>query len=242
MLEQDPESRTARLTFSLQKLQSAVATHPTPSIHHHLALALARPGASQDLQEAIVHARSAVEGDASEIRHWHLLGLLLAANGDWRAAKGVLEFGIDAAEAELGDDDSDHRPQSDHANGNSNNLSIRDFATVNSAPVPNGEPTVNGHSTEIVERIGPILNPEDTTIPRSDQLLQSSMDHPNSSRHERFEYALQTRMTLLALTEHVEGAEGVGDKWLEVFQWFREKRGVNADDRKSSELSLAVTM
>ena len=199
---------------------------------------MARPGPSQDLQEAIVHARSAVEEDASEVRHWHLLGLLLAATGDWRAAKGVLEFGIDAAEAELTDPESDSQPNSEHPNSNpNNNLSIRDFATVNSTSAPhvngNGGPAVNGHSTEVPEPVGPILSVEDTTIPPSSQLLQSSADHPNSSRHERFEHALQTRMTLLALTEHVEGAEGVGDKWLEVFQWFREKWGVNADDRKS---------
>ena len=72
-------------------LTASLETHPTASTHHHLALAYLRPGSSQDLQEAIVHARAAVEAESGESRHWHLLGLLLTATGDWRAAKEVLD-------------------------------------------------------------------------------------------------------------------------------------------------------
>lgn len=43
-------------------------------------------------------ARAAVEDDADEIRHWHLLGLLLSANGEWEKAASVLEVGAELDE------------------------------------------------------------------------------------------------------------------------------------------------
>ncbi|CAL1702635.1 unnamed protein product [Somion occarium] len=231
--EHEPLARNAHLAHSLERLLSAVGTYPAPSIYHHLALALCRPGPSHNLQDAIVYARSAVEGDASEIRHWHLLGLLLTATGDWRAAKAVLEFGIDVAEGDLRDDDGNPQPVAEQTNGTVN---IRDFATVSSRSSNYVETSrqTNGHANGATERLGTVLSPDVTSIPPSAELLQPPIDRPPSTRHERFEYALQTRMTLLALCEYVQGAEGVGDKWLEVFQWFREKRGVNVDDRRRS--------
>ncbi|KAL4247865.1 hypothetical protein ABKN59_007479 [Abortiporus biennis] len=237
--EQDPFTRTTRLSHTLSLLQCAVGTYPSPSIYHHLALALARPGPSQNLQDAIVHARSAVEGDPSEVRHWHLLGLLLAATGDWTAARGVLEFGVEAGEGDA--DDDDHDPMESQR---SPGLNIKDFAT--------SEPKVNGTNRTTVMNgadsstasfiIGSVIDPEATEIPPSASLLQSYVDRPPSSGYDRFEYVLQTRMTQLALTEFVEGAEGVGEKWLEVFQWFREKRGVNVDDRRMSIDSRRVSV
>ncbi|TCD70384.1 hypothetical protein EIP91_003737 [Steccherinum ochraceum] len=236
--EQDPLTREARLSESLNLLTSAVGTYPTPSSQHHLALALCKPGPSQNLQLAIEHARASVEGDPSEVRHWHLLGLILAITEDWTAAKSVLEFGVGAGEAELtGDDDTPQSPPGQSS------INIRDFASTEHLH-ENGLP--NGHSTApnsagSSHPIGTILDPHDSSIPSSDTLLQPTGDRPHPSRHERFEYALQVRMTQLALTEMVAGAEGVSDKWLDVFHWFREKRGVNVDDRRMSIDSRRVS-
>lgn len=240
-LEQDPLTRDKRLQNALTLLRTAVGTFPSPSIYHHLALALSRPGESQDIGEAIVHARSAVEGDSTEVRHWHLLGLLLAANGDWQAAKGVLEFGVEAGEVDLEDEEGgEPGPSSVGPALISNGLNIRDFAKSG--------PQVNGIQTEVQTpasetpstppaHLGTLLDAGVVEVPPSASLLRPYSDRPPSSRNDKFEYALQTRMTQLALTEYVEGAEGVGEKWLEVFQWFREKRGVNVDDRKPNYFS-----
>lgn len=186
------------------------------------------------MNEAIIHARSAVEGDSGEVRHWHLLGLLLAATGDWQAAKGVLEFGVEAGEADLEEDEEE--PSSlERQESVPNGLSIRDFATYNRQPngVEHEESSPVSETPSVPPvHLGTLLDSGVLEIPPSASLLRPYSDRPPSSRNDRFEYALQTRMTQLALTEFVEGAEGVGEKWLEVFQWFREKRGVNVDDRK----------
>ncbi|KAI0072606.1 hypothetical protein K474DRAFT_1711463 [Panus rudis PR-1116 ss-1] len=239
--EQNPLTRTTRLNHALQLFNTAVGTYPSPSIHHHLALALSRPGPWQNLQEAIVHARSAVEGDSNEARHWHLLGLLLAATGDWRAAKAVLELGIEAAEADLSDDDDDVPASStteQHGNGTVN---VKDYATVHGT-AENGGDGDAASAQATPQHLGTVLDSETKEIPPSASLLLPPSDRPASTRYQRFEYALQTRMTLLALTEYVEGAEGVGEKWLEVFHWFREKRGVNVDDRRKSIDSRRVSL
>ena len=98
MLERDPHRRPQHLQKTLSSLHSSLETFPTPSVYHHLALAYARPSPAQDIQEAIKHARAAVEGDPMEIRHWHLLALLLTTSGDWKAARAVLEIGANTCE------------------------------------------------------------------------------------------------------------------------------------------------
>ena len=181
---------------------------------------------------AIEHARAAVEADSNEIRHWHLLGLLLAATGDWQASKSVLEIGIGIAEADLAEDEPRSRGTYE-GNGSVNVLTIKDFAQASGHSANGGAVNgVNGHAglsngTQH-ETIIPLAAKE---IPPSSTLLQSLGDRLPSNRQERFEYALQARMTQLALTEFVEGGEAVGDKWLEVFHWFREKRPAALDDR-----------
>lgn len=181
------------------------------------------------MESSIEHARSAVEADPNEVRHWHLLGLLLAATGDWRAAKGVLEVGIGMAEADL--TESDRTP----ADGIAGGISIRDFGRGTMSNGVDHSHGVNGHSASHQPNghsISATIVPANATvIPSSSCLLQPVKDRPAPTRQESFEYALQMRMTQVALTEFVEGAEGVGDKWLEVFQWFREKRPATMDDR-----------
>ncbi|KIP07862.1 hypothetical protein PHLGIDRAFT_70390 [Phlebiopsis gigantea 11061_1 CR5-6] len=227
-VEQDPRTRNVKLAQSFECFTAAVNTHPTASAYHHLALACSRPGPSKDLAVAIEHARAAVEADPNEVRHWHLLGLLLAANGDWQASKQVLELGIGNAEAGLIDDEAASQGPV-QANGIAPNLTIRDFVeTVNASEQGVDGPAVNGHTNGVFHET--ILPPTTTTVPPSSTLLQPLGDRLLSNRQEKFEYALQARMTQLALTELVEGAEAVGDKWLEVFLWFREKRPAALDD------------
>ncbi|TBU45371.1 hypothetical protein BD309DRAFT_890639 [Dichomitus squalens] len=230
--EQDPRTRTKHFDESLALLNTSLETNPTPSAHHHLALAYTRPGASQDLQEAIVHARAAVEGDSSEPRHWHLLGLLLTATGNWRAAKEVLEMGVSASDADLVDDE----PDSVSANGDAaaNGVQAYDFAYPPS-PMTNGQ-TVTDEAEAPSPPRQPVrlLDKDATEVPLSSSLLQPFVDRSAPTRQDAFEQALQLRMTQLTLTEFVEGPEGTGDKWVEVFQWFSERRPVGADDRRMS--------
>ncbi|KAG1864924.1 hypothetical protein DFJ58DRAFT_912005 [Suillus subalutaceus] len=76
--KQDPYTRQARLGRTLAAYLKSVATYPTLSAYHQLAIAFSLPGSSRNVDEA----RAAVEDDADKIRHWHLLSLLLSANGE----------------------------------------------------------------------------------------------------------------------------------------------------------------
>ncbi|KAI0084572.1 hypothetical protein BDY19DRAFT_898280 [Irpex rosettiformis] len=222
-VEQDPRTRTERLTRSIESLITAIGTFPTASAHHHLALALTRPGPTKDFQEAIQHARSAVELDSAEPRHWHLLGLLLAAVGDWKAAKSVLEIGIGLVEAELVEEGD----PGDSAVVRDDGLNIQDFARSQLHPA-NGSADVSTRGCEH------ILPRDVSDIPPSATLLKPVEDRPRPTHQERFEYALQMRMSQLALTEYVDGVENVSEKWLDVFAWFREKRPASLDDQRKS--------
>ncbi|GBE85832.1 predicted protein [Sparassis crispa] len=241
-IERDPRTRPSYFEKSLQLLLTSRESFSTPSVHYHLALAYARPGPSQDLQAAIGHARTAVEGDPGSVRHWHLLGLLLTAIGDWKAARGVLDIGAGVGETDLVDDprEAQESAQLHSVDG----LHAQDFAlsglnqaTLKANGGANGHPP-NGHINPSVSHIDnhsiTVLAHDATTIPPSATLLQPLPDHPPPSRQESFEHALQLRMTQLTLSEFVEGPEGAGEKWVEVFQWFSERREVGMDDRRMS--------
>ncbi|OSX62812.1 hypothetical protein POSPLADRAFT_1065909 [Postia placenta MAD-698-R-SB12] len=235
--ERDPRSRMSRFADSLACLLASAETYLTPSVHYHLALAYARPGQFLDLQKAITHARSAVEDEPGEIRHWHLLGLLLTATGDWKAAQSVLEVGAGVCEVELADDGTATQkdaqpngvngvyPSAAHVNGSNGDATD---GRMDSSPVDPKPDSSSGGSMTVLES-----NAVD--LPPSCTLLRPIPDRPAPSRHDAFEHALQLRMTQLALAEFVEGPEGAGDRWVEVFQWFSERREVGADDLPSTE-------
>ena len=219
MIEQNPRTRTEGLTKAIESLTTAVGIFPTASTHHHLALALTRPGPTKDFHQAIDHARSAVELDSGEPRHWHLLCLLLAATEDWKAAKSVLDIGIGLVETEL----IEEGEPGEQPVVNGDGVNVRDFAHP-----PSG--TANG--SELSANEDEHVLPKDASdIPPSASLLQPIGDRPRPTHQELFEYALQMRMSQLALTEHVDGVENVSEKWLDVFAWYREKRPAGLDDR-----------
>jgi len=76
-----------------------------------------------------------------------------------------------------------------------------------------------------------LLDLNATSILPSETFLRPLLGHPPSSQQEMFEHALQLRMTQVAVAEHVEGSEGAVDRWVEVFSWIAEKRGVGVEHR-----------
>lgn len=206
-------TRPHRLSESLKLCALAVETFPSASAYYHLALALSRAGPSRNIPLAIEHARSAVEQDSCEIRHWHLLGLLLMAADGWKKAKAVLEYGAGVSEESAGDGGLPQTPNGDvpgTPNGGIEGLPQTDAPFM---PTPESPPT--------------LLNRDATGIPVAASLLKPIPDHPPPSRRELFEQALQLRMTQLALTEHAEGPEGAAEKWLDVFSWVATQKENN---------------
>ncbi|TFK35798.1 hypothetical protein BDQ12DRAFT_687572 [Crucibulum laeve] len=100
--EQDHYTRPLRLSTALAHFRKSIEIYPTSSGHFHLSLALSRAGPGQDLTKAIEHTGAAVEGEPSDVRYWHLLGLLLSAQEKWSEAREILERGadLDAGEGE----------------------------------------------------------------------------------------------------------------------------------------------
>ncbi|KAI0027951.1 hypothetical protein K488DRAFT_80919 [Vararia minispora EC-137] len=224
--ESDHLSRTPRLISALTHLELSLEAHPTPSAHYHLALAHSRPLPARNLERAIFSARAAVEGAPTEIRYWHLLGLLLVAAEDVVAAREVLEVGTAITDETWASGDT----PTASANGNAD-------STINglTASLANAAAASALAQTELV----PVLQPHDTDVPRAATLLPPVPDHPVSMPLERFEQALQLRMTQLAVTELAEGAEGAGDKWLEVFAWVAEQKGVNRTPSQRTSIDTA---
>lgn len=241
--EQDHLSRASRLTNALSLLESSIQDQPSASAHFHIALALYRPIPARNLERAIENARTAVELEPDNIRYLHLLGLLLAASEDWRGAREVLEAGATldelAWQAEQGPslagditDSSTIRKETDSAFG----ISMTDFASP--AHPEEQSPEEASTVTERAPEWEAILDADSHTLPLAAELLQPLPDHPPPSVTERFEHALQLRMTQLALTELIEGPEGTEEKWIEVFHWFATRKGPERD--QSREICLAV--
>lgn len=237
IIEQDPYTRQARLGRALAAYLKSVATYPTPAAHHQLAIALSLPGSSQNVDEAIVSARAAVEGEADEIRHWHLLGLLLSASGEWEKAAGVLEVGADL-------DDSKQDVESPARLGADNTADdivvkapMADGIQAKDFQLDHQHASVNGHSTLPAAHPPPddadgptsehkrLLEPDATIIPPFATLLRPLSDHPLPSPRDAFDYSLQLRMTQMALAEHIEGPEGAEKRWVDVFGWIAERKG-----------------
>ncbi|KAF9240835.1 hypothetical protein BU15DRAFT_87417 [Melanogaster broomeanus] len=221
-------TRHIQLSKALMHYVKSVEMFPTPCAHHQLAVALALPGPSQNLEGAI--------------RHWHLLALLLTAQGQWAKAKGVLEVGAGICEApsETEEHSSDVDATQEKSAGeeplsNCDGVTARDFEVEkvsSNGSIPNG----NGHISNGTLVHEMILDPDADRIPPSATLLQLLPDHPGPTARDAFEYALQLRLTQMALTEHVEGPEGAEGKWLGVFAWIAERKGSVSETQLRSSM------
>ncbi|PBK98454.1 hypothetical protein ARMGADRAFT_960093 [Armillaria gallica] len=242
--QQDPHSRSQRLAKAHALLIRSSQTFPTPSTHYHLALSFARSGELQDLQQAIANAGLAVEGDSKEVRYWHLLGLLTAATEQWEAAEMALETGAAIGEEEVSVVNGSCPPEATQKDPDNELLGVPSPTANGNGRVIDGlprtdddrHPALNG--TEEVPEVQPIylLGKDDHDIPPASNLLQPAQDHPSPSRQELFEDSLQLRMTQVALTEIVEGAEGASQMLPEIFVWTADRVGHSVTDTVRSSL------
>ena len=152
---------------------------------------------------------------------------------DWTGARAVLELG-----AGVGDEEEEEGEEvgggetSTHTPGRT----LTPTPTPTPGDLPNGhvvDSDVNaGHDTDVdaLEMQPPTLLPKDAVrLPAASTLQRHVPDYPPPSRHERFEHALQLRLTQLALIEHVDGPENAGEKWVEVFSWVATRKGLGEE-------------
>ncbi|KAF9444615.1 TPR-like protein [Macrolepiota fuliginosa MF-IS2] len=241
--EEDSYTRPQRLRDAHNCFIQSVRTHPTSSGYYHLALSFARANPSRDLEKAIESAGLALEADPKEIRYWHLLGLLLTAQEKWKEAAEILERGAELDREVSGELDDDDEDDADEEQSESEAKEENGYVTVEREQVvikaddlspptppqpPNGSESIPAHSPLCA------LAADATLIPPASGLLRSMLEKNPPSKRDVYEYSLQLRMTQAALTEVVEGPEGAEQKWVEVFSWIAEKKGIlQSSDRES---------
>ncbi|KAF9005198.1 hypothetical protein BDQ17DRAFT_1354012 [Cyathus striatus] len=224
LTERDPYTRPTRLASSHLHLKRAVELDATHDAHFHLALSYSRPGDQHDLDKAIQHAGLACEGDPKDVRYWHLLGLLFSAKEKWEEAREVFEMG-----AEM---DEEEEEEEEEVNGE---VKTADYATGETGvkgTTPNGNATPNGTIPVYT------LPPDANSIPPASALLKSILDKCPLSKEDRFEAALQLRMSQVALAEVMEGPEGAEERWVEVFGWVAERKRSSGDALPRPSLDL----
>ncbi|EJD00430.1 uncharacterized protein FOMMEDRAFT_91112 [Fomitiporia mediterranea MF3/22] len=220
--EKDPVSRAPLLSISVELLTRSVGRNPTPSACFHAAVALSRPIPERDLEKAVELCRRAVEAEPKEIRYWHLLALLSAKQGEWKKAKGVLEAAVEFAE------DVETRTNVDELKNNG--IVPRDYGSANGGQTPTAsDPQIennerNGFTMPTSALHRSLIDPDAQDLPPATELLRSIPDHPPPTQRDIFEQVLQLRMTQIAITELIEGPESVEACWLEVFEWYSQRR------------------
>ncbi|KAG8923913.1 hypothetical protein FRC02_010802 [Tulasnella sp. 418] len=242
----DARARPQHQTTALEHLRAAAELDPSSaSTFYHLAIALAE---TRDIDEAIVEARRAVELLPTELRAWHLLGLLLTAKGDWNGAKVILDLGLDNGEDIEDTGGEDERTLEGTSGNPAPGVFAKDFVQTGSQPqedsgvakntdtamsssdpvaTPASDPPVDTNQT-------PLLIPTTSIIPPASTLHSPVPDIPQQRRAEKFEASLQLRITQLALMELVDGAEAANLKWPDVFAYFSERHpGPTASEGES---------
>ncbi|KAJ3970420.1 hypothetical protein EV361DRAFT_283689 [Lentinula raphanica] len=270
--QHNPDTRPSDFAKAHALFLRSIDTFPTPTAHYHIALSYARyvpaaprfsledkpekgqeNGHEHNLEKAIIHAAAAAEAKPSEIRYWHLIGLLSAKIEQWEAAESALETG--ASVGEITDTFADNNNGEDMATdtqstarlsvpsqGTAKGIGLNgDADTIEGLPLdssrapPQPLPPPKEEDVPAAYALGPLTTGTSQlqTLPPSSELLQPATDHPEPSRHDKFEHALQLRMTQVAVSEYVEGAEGAADKLPEVFEWIAQKRGITGDQTQT---------
>ena len=231
--EQDPFTRSQRLEKAHSLFRSSLEAYPTALGYFYLALSLARAGALQDLQQAIVYAAQAVEADSLEVRYWHLLGILLTATEQWKAAAEILERGAALDDIEVSesldifpesDQNSRMGPPAWEKNYLAPNREADSLTTSTAGP---DDPTAT--PTQLHRDEAYVLDRSSQRMPPSSNLLGSIVDQCWPLSFEIVEHSLQLRLTQVYLVEAVDGAEAADQKWIEVFRWISAKKAAVSD-------------
>ena len=220
---------------SYNLFRSSVEAYPTALGYFYLALSLARAGSLQDLEQATVYAGQAVEDNSSEVRYWHLLGILLTATEQWKAAAEILERGAALDDIEV-PESVDIHPESDRNHylgipvweqSYRTNLGEADsFAASTARPDDLTATPTQPYRDEVY-----VLERNSQQMPPSSDLLGSIVDQCWPLSFEIVENSLQLRLTQVYLAEAVDGAEAAEQKWIEVFRWISAKKATIGDGK-----------
>ncbi|KAF5319427.1 hypothetical protein D9619_008793 [Psilocybe cf. subviscida] len=186
IIAQDPLTRPNCLHKAHAFLVQSIQTHPTPTAYYHLALSFSRRLQPVPTSQGItrhtapdstpnIHAHThtysltsalecsglAVEGCSTDVRFWHLLGLLLTAKEDWNGAKEVLQRGAELDQVdEDGTEDLEASPSEASNTGPAGpalgSLQATDFSNPNPITV---DIRLNGFAASLADDISETATP-----------------------------------------------------------------------------------
>lgn len=199
------------------------------------------------MEKALEAASNALALAPGEVRTWHLLGLVLGKLERWSDAKEVLERGCDVG-AEDEDDpatDGESIVTAKRKSSDKSRLLDGDVPEVTyDAPTIDGLP-----NSPVDEASHSALSPAAAFVLR---LPSSGEPNPESNEQQaehdpklgfpllpdasfdlekhyfpptpmdKFDHSLQVRMTLGAMVEQMDGAEGAVEYWVTVFGWISD--------------------
>ncbi|KAH8813731.1 hypothetical protein DL96DRAFT_1757706 [Flagelloscypha sp. PMI_526] len=272
--EWDPHTRSSRLRSAHSHLLSAVDTSPEPtaSMWWHLATSWLRIHAlsaqpsidspqngmangsaqldeSDPLEKALEAASSALSLGPTEVRNWHLLGLILGMMERWPDAKDILERGCELGEVDLeGGDTESVGTVKGGSSGDRDGMVIERPAPPPVVTIDGLPPTPVEEEEE--EQDKSVLKMEEVrllTLPEKEgELLQLpalpdlvfdlEKDYFPPGQMDKFAYALQVRLSLGAVVEQMDGAEGAVEYWVPVFAWVAD-RTLHTSKRASTTIS-----
>jgi hypothetical protein len=179
-----------------------------------------------------------LEADPKEIRYWHLLGLLLTAQEKWKEAAEILERGAELDKEVSGElVDEDEEDADNVVEGQTDDDRVGD-GRGDGLILPSRPARAKLFPAY---KAAYALGDTELTIPPASTLVSSMLEKSPPLKRDVYEYGLQLRMTQVALTEVVEGPEGAERKWVDVFSWIAEKKGVLHSSESESYVKAITT-
>ncbi|WVN90955.1 uncharacterized protein L203_106200 [Cryptococcus depauperatus CBS 7841] len=201
----DAHTRPTYQSQSINHLILSITLKPTPSAYYHLAHCYA--GARQ-MPKAVDAIRKSLEMDEKNVEGWHLLSILLTAQGDWEGAGRACDAGVKVWQER------------------EDRLVFEPSSSFTSQTVPNEEGVAVEGS--ITESLVPMLLPTGvfTSLPPLCPALPPCA--------ARLAQVIRLRMTLNAIVEKTSGCEAAMIKQQELFAFFSERCGRGGSKRGST--------
>ena len=217
----DPVVRPSYQAQSLDHLRAAILLDPASgSIFYHLSYCQAEARAIEDATESI---RRAIEIRASDIQAWHLLALLLTAQGDWNAAAKACDAGVAVWEQEEERELLEAEGAGTGGNPDDSDPAIetKDFAGSTSTSGPSVAITAPPSQTNSE----PLLFASGEFKPT--RIMIRPTHPPAVNRVVRLEHIIRLRMTANVIAEKTQGCEIAMLRQQELFGFFSARSGKN---------------
>jgi hypothetical protein len=199
----DPTTRPVYQSQAINHLIAATKLHSAPETYYHLAYSQAE---ARLIGPAIESIRRSLEMDPTSVQAWHLLALLLTAQGDWSGAAKACEAGVGVWERE--EDEIEDPAGTSGAGVVDPSIETKDFASVPATP----SATLSSPPLLLLDgTYGIPISPAPSTaaIPRSTKLAN----------------VIRLRMTLNVITEKTQGQEIAMLRQQELFAFFSARSG-----------------